>query len=196
MARDSRYRVPFRRRRTGQTNFHLRRRLILSDRPRLVVRITNKHATAQIIRAYREGDRTLVSAHSKELKTYGWKGATGNLPAAYLVGYLLGLKAKRKRYQKAILDIGLVVPVYGSKVFTVLRGAVESGLDVPHSDSVFPSDQRISGEHIGAYAKELVKDEEKFKERFAGYENRGLDPTKLPNHFEIVKKEMEKTLSK
>ncbi|MFX0113402.1 MAG: 50S ribosomal protein L18 [Candidatus Hodarchaeota archaeon] len=196
MARGSRYRVPFRRRRTGQTNFHLRRRLILSDRPRVVARITNKHSLAQIIEAHREGDHTLVSAHSKELESFGWKGGTGNLSAAYLVGYLLGLKALKNQYSKAILDIGLAVPVYGSRVFAILRGMVEAGMDIPHSDSVFPADDRISGAHIAAYAKTLAEDEEKYKERFAGYDSRGIDPAKLPAHFETVKKAMEKNFPK
>ncbi|MHA2231599.1 MAG: 50S ribosomal protein L18 [Candidatus Hodarchaeales archaeon] len=195
MARGSRYRVPFRRRRTGQTNFHLRRRLILSDRPRAVGRVTNKHSLAQIIEAQREGDRTLVSAHSKELEAFGWKGGSGNLSAAYLVGYLLGLKALKKQISSVILDIGLVEPVYGSKVFAILRGLVEAGMDIPHSDSVFPSEERIKGEHIAAYAKIIAEDEEQYKSRFAGYDSRGLNPAKLPSHFETVKKTMEKTLS-
>jgi large subunit ribosomal protein L18 len=196
MARGSRYRVPFRRRRTGQTNFHLRRRLILSDRPRVVARITNKHSLAQIIEARREGDHTLVSAHSKELEAFGWKGGTGNLSAAYLVGYLLGLKALKKQSPKAILDIGLAIPVYGSRVFAILRGLVEAGMDIPHSDSVFPADDRITGAHIAAYAKTLAKDEEQYKERFVGYDSRGIDPTKLPAHFKTVKKAMEKNFPK
>lgn len=195
MARGSRYRVPFRRRRTGQTNFHLRRRLILSDRPRVVARVTNKHSLTQIIEAHREGDRTLLSAHSKELESFGWKGGTGNVSAAYLVGYLLGLKALKKQIPQAILDIGLAVPVYGSKVFAILRGLVEAGMDIPHSDTVFPPEERIRGEHIAAYAKSLSEDEEQYKQRFAGYDARKQDPSKLPNHFETVKKTMEKNLS-
>ncbi|MEM3964737.1 MAG: 50S ribosomal protein L18, partial [Thermofilaceae archaeon] len=37
MARSGRYKVPFRRRREGVTNYYKRRRLILSGKPRLVV---------------------------------------------------------------------------------------------------------------------------------------------------------------
>lgn len=195
MARGSRYRVPFRRRRSGQTNFYLRRRLILSDRPRVVGRTTNKHSLAQIIEAHLEGDRTLVFAHSNELEAFGWKGGTGNLPAAYLVGYLIGLKALKKQISSVILDIGLVEPIYGSRVFAILRGLVEAGMDIPHSDSVFPPEERIKGEHIAAYAKIIADDEEQYKSRFAGYDSRGLDPVKLPSHFETIKKKMIKTLS-
>ncbi|RLI44668.1 50S ribosomal protein L18, partial [Candidatus Bathyarchaeota archaeon] len=38
MATGPRYRVPFRRRREGKTNYRLRRALVLSKQPRLTVR--------------------------------------------------------------------------------------------------------------------------------------------------------------
>ncbi|MEM4595345.1 MAG: 50S ribosomal protein L18, partial [Thermofilaceae archaeon] len=71
MARSGRYKVPFRRRREGVTNYYKRRRLILSGKPWLVVRRTNRYIIAQIVKAEPHGDVTLVSAHSGELMKYG-----------------------------------------------------------------------------------------------------------------------------
>ncbi|RLF87802.1 50S ribosomal protein L18, partial [Thermococci archaeon] len=73
-------------------------------------------------------------------------------------------------------------------VFAVLKGAVDAGLNVPHSPEIFPEDYRIRGEHIANYAKMLKEqDEERFRRQFGGYLEKGLDPEKLPEHFEEVK---------
>ncbi|MFX0152635.1 MAG: 50S ribosomal protein L18, partial [Candidatus Hodarchaeota archaeon] len=95
MAKNARYRVPFRRRREGKTNYHLRRKLVQSNKIRTVVRLTNSHVIVQFVEARLLGDNTLSAAHSRELKNYNWNGATSNLPSAYLVGFLAGLKAKK-----------------------------------------------------------------------------------------------------
>ncbi|RLG58710.1 MAG: 50S ribosomal protein L18, partial [Candidatus Hydrothermarchaeota archaeon] len=93
MAKGPRYRVPFRRRREGKTDYRKRLKLLLSGKPRIVVRKTLKHTIVQVIDFDIKGDRVLVSAHSNELKKYGWQANTGNLPASYLTGLLCGKKA-------------------------------------------------------------------------------------------------------
>ena len=189
MARGPRYRVPFRRRREGKTNYHKRLKLLKSKKPRLVVRKTLNHHIAQIIVYDPKGDRTIVSAHTRELiRDYGWKGHTGNTPSAYLLGLLIGYKAKQAGIEEAILDIGLHPPTRGSSVFAVLKGAVDAGLNVPHSEEIFPEDYRIRGEHVAEYAKALKEeDEAAYRRQFGGYLVRGLEPEKLPEHFEEVK---------
>jgi large subunit ribosomal protein L18 len=67
MAKGSHYCVPYRRRHEGKTDYRARRALVISGKPRLVVRSTLKNVTAQIIVAKPHGDEVLVSAHSKEL---------------------------------------------------------------------------------------------------------------------------------
>src|SRR4030043_131804 len=110
MARGARYRVPLRRRREGKTDYQARKSLVLSRKPRLVTRNSIKSVTAQILVAKPHGDEVLVAAHSNELKKYGWKAPTGNVPAAYLTGLLCGLKAKEKGVTEAVLDIGFTAP--------------------------------------------------------------------------------------
>ncbi|WP_048149441.1 50S ribosomal protein L18 [Palaeococcus ferrophilus] len=193
MAHGPRYRVPFRRRREGKTNYHKRLAMLKSGKPRLVVRKSLNHHIAQIVVYAPEGDRTLVSAHTRELmREFGWKGHGGNTPSAYLVGLLLGYKAKKAGIEEAILDIGLNPPVRGSSIFAVLKGAVDAGLDVPHSEEIYPGDDRIRGETIAEYAKALKEEDENlYRRQFSGYLVKGLEPERLPEHFDEVKARIE-----
>lgn len=186
MARSGRYKVPFRRRREGVTNYYKRRKILLAGKPRLVVRITNRYVIAQIVEAKPQGDVTVVSAHSGELSKLGWKGGTKNTSAAYLVGLLLGLRALQKGVHEAVLDIGLRRTVRGARVFAAAKGAVDAGLKVPLGEEVAPGDDRIAGEHIAEYARQL-KEIGKLEAVFSHYLKRGLDPEKLPENFEEVK---------
>jgi large subunit ribosomal protein L18 len=138
MAKNARYRVPFRRRREGKTNYHLRRKLVSGKKIRAVVRLTNSHCIVQFVDAEIKGDKTMSSTHSRELQNYKWLGSTSNIPSAYLTGYLAGVKAQNVKISSAILDIGLNPPIYGSRVFSILKGLIDAGMDIPHSDKVFP----------------------------------------------------------
>ena len=158
MATGPRYFVQFRRRREGKTDYYKRLKLIVSDKPRMVVRKSNKHITCQLVDAKLEGDCTFVAAHSSELAKYGYKGATGNTPAAYLTGMLFAVKAINAGYKEAILDIGLHRPRQGAKVFAALKGAVAAGLDVPHSEDILPADERVKGNVIVEYAPDRAGD--------------------------------------
>ncbi len=189
MAHGPRYKVPRRRRREGKTNYYKRYIMVLSGKPRLVVRTTNKYVWVQVMVAKPEGDITVAAAHSRELvKKYGWLGGTKNTSAAYLTGMLAAYRALQKGVKLAVLDIGLHRPVKGARVFAALKGAVDAGLEVPHSEEVFPEEYRIRGEHIARYAKMLKEENpELYERRFGDYLRRGLEPEKLPEHFDEVK---------
>lgn len=181
MATGPRYKVPMRRRREVRTDYRQRLRLLKSGRPRLVARPSNKQITAQFMTSSREGDRTLASARSADLREYGWEAPIGNLPAAYLTGYLAGLRAIEAGLEEAVLDIGLRSATPGSKIFAVQEGAIDAGLEVPHNDSVFADWERTRGEHIAAYAAE--RDEDLYSTDF--------DATSLPAHFDEVRERLE-----
>jgi large subunit ribosomal protein L18 len=189
MAHGPRYKVPRRRRREGKTNYYKRYIMVLSGKPRLVVRKTNKYVWVQVIIAKPQGDVTVAAAHSRELvKKYGWLGGTKNTAAAYLTGMLAALRAMKAGVRLAVLDIGLHRPVRGAAVFAALKGVVDAGLEVPHSEEVFPEEYRIRGEHIAKYAAMLKESApEQYEKRFSLYLQRGLEPEKLPEHFEEVK---------
>lgn len=192
MAKGPAYRVPYRRRREGKTDYRHRKKLIISKLPRLVVRKTNRNFIAQVVMATVIGDVVIASAHSRELrKRFGWLGSLNNLPAAYLVGLLCGLRAAAKGVEKAILDIGLHTPSKGAAVFAAMKGFVDAGVEVPHDESILPEETRIRGEHIAKYAELLVStNKEKYMRYFSEYLARGLPPEKLPEHFEAVKEKI------
>ena len=190
MAKNSTYRVPFRRRKEGRTDYQARKALVLSGKPRLVTRATLKNMTAQIITAKPHGDEVLVSAHSKELENYEWKAPRGNLPAAYLTGLLCGLKAKEKDVKEVILDLGLHSPSKSARVFAVLKGVLDAGIQVPHSEEKLPDEKRIEGEHIAKYAESLASNQEEYQSKFSKYVEQKFPPEKFPEHFAKVKKEI------
>jgi len=191
MATGPRYRVAFRRRREGKTNYRRRRALVLSGSPRFVVRCSLRHVSTQMVKAEIAGDRVLVSANSSELaKRYGWLGNCSNLPAAYLTGLLCGFKALTSGLKEAVLDIGLQSPTEGSQVFATLKGVLDAGVLVPHDESVLPSEERMQGRHIVAYAGLLASDPEVYKTRFSEHLSKGLPPEQLTEHFLSVKEKI------
>ncbi len=182
----SRYRVQLRRRRERKTDYQARKAFVLSGKPRLVARNSLKNAVVQIVAAKPKGDVVLASAHSKELvKKYGWLAATGNIPAAYLTGLLCGLKAKTAGVAEAILDLGLVSPTKGSKVFAILSGVLDAGIMVPHDEAKLVR-ERTRGDHIVKYAKSLGAPET-YAPKFSHYAAKELPPEKLGEHFTTVK---------
>ena len=197
MATGPRYRVPFRRRREGKTNYRSRRALVLSRAPRLVVRLTLKHAIVQVIEAEAIGDRVVVSAHSRELaKTYGWLGSGGNVPSAYLTGLLCGFKAIANGVEKAFLDIGLNIPSKGTRIFAALKGVLDAGVEVPHSEDILPDESRISGKHIAEYGSQLASDPEVYRQKFSKSLKRGSRPEELSEHFSAVKDKITSSFEK
>jgi large subunit ribosomal protein L18 len=191
MARNSRYCAPYRRRKEGKTDYAARRALILSGRPRVVVRNSLNNVIAQIITAKPEGDRLVISAHSRELaRKYGWKASRGNLPTAYLTGLLCGLKARSQGLKEVIPDIGLNSPSKGSRVFAVLKGLLDAGVHVPVDEKKLPDEKRLNGEHIAQYARSFSSNAEEYQAKFSKYIEHGLRPEDLAEKFVEAKKEI------
>lgn len=148
MAIGPRYKVPFRRRREGRTDYYIRQKLLRSNGVRAVVRRSLKHVAVQFVDFEMVGDSVKSSTHSRELQALGWTHSCSNLPAAYLTGYLAGKKALKDGVEFAVLDIGRQKPVKGGALFAVLAGMVDAGLDIPHGEEVLPIEDRIKGRHI------------------------------------------------
>lgn len=145
------YILPLKRRKEKKTNYNRRLKLLLSKKPRLVVRKSLKYTYAQIIKYQKNSDQTLVSCSSKNLSKFGWKGSYSNVPAAYLTGFLIGKKAVKNKIKSAVLDVGLQSCTKGGKIYAVLKGAIDAGLNIPKSEKteeMFPSEDRIKGKHI------------------------------------------------
>lgn len=157
LAHHARYHVKFRRRREGKTDYRQRLRLLLSGKPRAVVRHSLKYVTVQLVNYIPEGDQVVFTHTSKNLKKLGWNFGTNNVPAAYLVGYSAGKEAKKRGIERAVLDIGRFKPVKGCKIFAALKGLVDAGLEIPHGEHIFPEEDRIYGKHIDPKMEKEVK---------------------------------------
>jgi large subunit ribosomal protein L18 len=157
MATGPKYNVKFRREREGKTNYKKRLALVKSMIPKFVVRISNKNVICQVIEYHAHGDKVLASGSSQELSKLGWTGAGANIPAAYLVGYLCAKKAVKSKPKKAVLDTGFMELVAGTTPFAALKGALDGGLEIPHSESILPSKERLDGAHIGENLKIMVE---------------------------------------
>ena len=96
------YKMQFKRRRLGKTDYQQRLQLLTSQKPRLVVRKTLKYVIAQVIQFNSQGDRTILSANSRALKKLGWNFSCDNLPAAYLTGLAIGKVAKQKNIEEVV----------------------------------------------------------------------------------------------
>jgi large subunit ribosomal protein L18 len=143
-------RLSFRRRREKKTNYKKRLALLKSNKPRLVVRKTNRQIIVQIITFHEKGDLTHVHVSKKQLAKYGWE-MKRNSPSAYLAGYLAGKIAINKGFKEAILDIGLHTPTKGCLAFIAAKGAIDAGLKIPFSAEV--EDDRAKGKHINLHEK-------------------------------------------
>ena len=149
MAESTHHRMDLKRRQEGKTDYRQRLRLLKSGKTRAVVRLTNKRVIVQFIDFHPDGDVVKTSTNSNDLEEFGWTGHGVNLPSTYLVGFLAGKKALDEGIEEAVLDIGLNEPEKGGRLFSTLKGIVESGVNVPHSEDILPSEERTRGEHIG-----------------------------------------------
>ncbi|MBY9008011.1 MAG: 50S ribosomal protein L18 [Candidatus Lokiarchaeota archaeon] len=186
MAKGPRHSKPLRRRSEGKTNYHKRLRLLKSKKLRAIIRASNNHIIVQFIESKFGGDKVKITANSNELeKKYDWNANTGNIPAAYLTGYLAGLRAKNNKIKDAILDLGLFY--HQNRVLAAFKGIIDAGIEIPYGEEFFPESlkERINGSHIENYAKLLKKeDNEKYQKIFSGYlKKENLNPERLTEDF-------------
>ena len=151
------YTVKLKRKANGKTDYKKRLTLLLAEKPRLVIRRSVNNIMAQLVTYEPDGDKIIATMHSSSLKKLGWKHSTGNIPAAYLTGLALGKKLKGS-VKEAILDIGLQKSVKGSRIYSCLKGVIDSGISIPHDAEILPNIKRISGEHISADIKKSFEE--------------------------------------
>jgi len=194
---------------------------------RLVVRKTNKDIVCQIAYATIKNDRILTAAYSHELPRYGIKTGLTNYSASYATGLLVARRALTKlgmadqyagvtkneaigkyyvveesgerRPFYVILDVGLNRTTTGAKIFASMKGAVDGGLNIPHSKSMkqFPGYNKGSGKfdsrvlrkyifggHVADYMKKLREaDAEAYQKQFSKYIKEGIEPEQVEAIF-------------
>lgn len=181
----------FRRRREGKTNYHVRKKVLLSRLPFFVIRIANKNAILQIMEAKIEGDKVIASVHTKQLQKFGWPFSRKNTPACYLAGLTLGLRAKEKVNSDIIVYMGTSPYISGSRATAAIKGLLDAGLSVRVDPETFPDEGRIKGEHIVEYARKLRElDFSLYNRRFSNYVREGLNVEDMPKIFEEVKQKI------
>ncbi len=149
MSDSPRYRVHFRRRREGRTDYRVRLKLLKSGRPRAVVRLSERRVRVSVVAFDPSGDRVLATADSTELGGIEFPSVSlASTPAAYLTAYLAGLRAKAHGQAEAVLDLGIRHPTSGGRLSAALRGLLDAGLTIPHGDEGFPSADRLAGAHL------------------------------------------------
>ena len=152
MAKGRNQRLRFKRRRNAETDYHRRSKMLRGGSPRAVVRVSNTQVTCQLVGYETEGDRVLASITGKSLvDSYKWPSDASrkSVPACYLAGFAMATSAISNGHTQAILDIGLAASSSGNGAYAALKGMIDAGMDIPHSEDVLPSEERINGEHIG-----------------------------------------------
>jgi len=196
---------------------------------RLIVRFTNKDITCQVAYSKIEGDVIICAAYAHELPRYGVKVGLTNYAAAYCTGLLVARRLLKKykldeiykgteevtgdEYQvedeegqpgafRCYLDVGLVRTTTGARVFGAMKGAVDGGLDIPHSNKRFPGYDGESGEfnaevhrdhifgkHVSGYMTQLQDDDEDaYKKQFSKYIKFGIAPEKIEDMYKSAHK--------
>ena len=132
-----------RRRRENKTDYKLRKNLLVSGKPRIVVRRTNKYFILQLVESIEAQDKIVSTMTSKELTKLGWTagGSLKSIPAGYLTGIAFAKKIGDGDY---VVDLGMVRTLAGTRIFSVVKGLIDGGLKLNANESVFPSAERVS----------------------------------------------------
>lgn len=182
---------------------------------RMIVRFTNKDIITQVAYARIEGDVIVCAAYAHELPRYGVKVGLTNYSAAYCTGLLLARRLLNKFnldkiYEgndevdgdeylveaqdgqpapfRCYLDIGLARTTTGARIFGCMKGAVDGGLEIPHSTKRFPGydaeskefsaevhRDHIFGKHVADYMRQLADDDEDaYKKQFSSFIKNGV----------------------
>lgn len=156
-----------RRRREGKTDYKSRKNMLKSDMPRIVFRKTNRYIIGQFVKSEEARDSVIIGVNSKSLLDLGWpenlRGSLKSLPACYLAGFLLGKKiCEKMKNAGAVLDIGLIRSIRGSRAYAFAKGVVDSGVKLKVKEEMLPAEERILGKHLKKNP-EINKIKEKMK---------------------------------
>lgn len=175
------------------------------------MRFTNTDIICQFVYAKIQGDMVLTSAYSHELPSFGVKVGLTNYAAAYATGLLcarralaaLGLEATEfdmeegPRPFKAFLDTGLQRTSTGAKIFGAMKGAVDGGINIPHSEKRFPGFNEekdtldaevlrkyIFGGHVADYMRDLSEDSERYNRQFSQFIKAGINADNMEDMYQ------------
>lgn len=152
--------TPRRRRLEAKTDYKARLALLKSEKPRIVIRKTNRHIIVQIVRSEIAQDKVLTGNTSKVLLSHGLpqesSGSLKSLGAAYLTGFIVGKQSLKLGINEAIADVGMNRNIKNSRIYAALKGATDAGLKVPHNKEVLPSMESIKSEKLSKVFDKIV----------------------------------------
>jgi large subunit ribosomal protein L18 len=189
MSKSKTFTVKLKRKRKGKTDYKSRLKFLKSNKTRITIRPSTKDLIIQAVNFVEGGDKVLCAAKATDLKKIGWDYNTGNVPSAYLVGLYFGSKNKDK-VKEAIIDLGRRSITKGDRLAATIKGLVDSGINIPHSDSIFPAENKINGTSIVEYAKSLSNEKEKYEKQFSKYLKNKQNPENITGDFEKIKKKI------
>ncbi|MFT4312019.1 MAG: 50S ribosomal protein L18 [Candidatus Woesearchaeota archaeon] len=190
MAKNRNYTVPLRRKREQVTDYKKRLSLLVSKKPRLVVRRSLQNIIVQIVEYKPDGDHIITTAQSYDLKKFGLPVVNGNIPCAYLTGVLIAKKAQEKGVSEVIVDFGLQYVTTHSRLYATIKGARDGGLKLNVDTKVLPSDSRTSGEHIQSFAKTIQSDKARYEKQFSAYIKQNIKPEEMQAVYTAVKEKI------
>lgn len=196
---------------------------------RLIVRFSNSKVVCQIAYATIQGDHIIAQAASTELPRYGVPCGLKNYAAAYCTGLLIARRVLKKlgldgdfegvkeadgedfhieeedserRPFKCILDVGLQRTTVGHRMWGALKGAVDGGLHIPHTNKLFPGytpaeekgqdpsyeaeahKEKIFGGHVKDYMESMAEeDPTKYEAHFSKFIENNIDADKLEDMY-------------
>ena len=151
-----------RRRKQGKTDYKKRMNLLKGLRPRVTFRKTNRYLVVQYILSNEAQDKIVFGITSKKLLKYGWpknfEGSLKSIPASYLTGYLFGKIILEKKLKEPIIDFGMLRTLHKSKIYSFLKGIIDSGIKIQCDKEIFPEEERIKGKSLKEdFSKEFEK---------------------------------------
>eukprot|EP01119_Soliformovum_irregulare_P019228 TRINITY_DN603_c0_g1_i1.p1 TRINITY_DN603_c0_g1~~TRINITY_DN603_c0_g1_i1.p1 ORF type:complete len:224 (+),score=78.27 TRINITY_DN603_c0_g1_i1:363-1034(+) len=171
----------------------------------------------------------MAAAYGHELTGYGMPVSQSSYAAGYAVGLLIArrLLTKLKLADKyagnsnvngeqylveavedgpapfyVVLDTGLARTTTGAKVFSVMKGVADGGVEIPHGVSRFPGYNReekklnaevlkkyIFGGHVSDYMTRIQKeDPQKYEKHFSQFIKAGVTPANFAEKWAAVHK--------
>lgn len=141
-----------RRRTENKTDYSKRIKILGGGFPRVVFRKTNKYFIAQYVSSNEAQDKIEIGLTSKQLLKYGWpKSAESGLkalPAAYLLGLLIGKEIIKGKKATPIIDLGMLRTLHKTNIYAFIKGVSDSGVKIKTKKETFPSEDRIKGDHL------------------------------------------------
>jgi large subunit ribosomal protein L5e len=196
---------------------------------RLILRFSNKNISCQAGYTILTGDKICSHAYTRDLSNYGLTVGMTNYSAAYCVGLLCARRClssfgldkiysgvdsvtgsdtklepvyAEPRPFTLIIDTGLKRTSTGSKLFGILKGALDGGVKIHHNEKRFVGYEKITnkyepdlmrryifGSHVSDFMEELEEEEpDSFRRQFSQFIKQGVKHSDLEQIYDRVHK--------